>query len=122
MRRFALLVLTAALLAVAAPAYAQADKDCGDFTTQDDAQAYFKANGGSATNNVDRLDADGDGIACEDRPSGSNGQGQSGDTPADRGERLADTGPGNLGLPAAGLLAVGLLLVAVTRYRPKHTS
>ncbi len=36
-----------------------------DFTTQNDAQAYFKAQGGSNTNNVDNLDEDGDGAACE---------------------------------------------------------
>jgi hypothetical protein len=47
------------------------DKDCPDFATQGDAQAYFVANGGSATNNIDNLDADHDGIACEDNPSGT---------------------------------------------------
>jgi Excalibur calcium-binding domain len=47
------------------------DKDCPDFATQGDAQAYFLAHGGSATNNVDNLDADHDGIACEDNPSGA---------------------------------------------------
>jgi hypothetical protein len=46
------------------------DKDCTDFATQQDAQAYFVGLGGSATNNVDNLDADHDGIACEDNPSG----------------------------------------------------
>lgn len=50
------------------------DKDCPDFATQGDAQAYFVANGGSVTNNVDNLDADHDGIACEDNPSGPVGQ------------------------------------------------
>jgi hypothetical protein len=47
------------------------DKDCSDFVTQGDAQAYFVAHGGSVTNNVDNLDADHDGIACEDNPSGT---------------------------------------------------
>jgi len=42
------------------------DKDCKDFATQEEAQAYFDKNGGSATNNVDRLDGnDHDGIVCE---------------------------------------------------------
>lgn len=42
------------------------DKDCKDFATQEEAQAYFDENGGSATNNVDRLDGnDHDGIVCE---------------------------------------------------------
>ena len=47
------------------------DKDCPDFATQGEAQAYFVAHGGSVANNVDNLDADHDGIACEDNPSGA---------------------------------------------------
>jgi len=59
-------------------AFAQ-DKDCSDFSTWKEAQTYFEANGGSPTNNVDRLDGtnpnqgEPDGIACEDRP-GYNGE------------------------------------------------
>lgn len=49
---------------------AQTDRDCADFSTQGEAQDYFDRNGGSPTNNVDNLDADGDGIACENLPSG----------------------------------------------------
>lgn len=45
-----------------------ADMDCADFASHEAAQAYFNANGGSAFNNVDNLDADHDGIACESRP------------------------------------------------------
>lgn len=41
------------------------DKDCSDFATHKEAQAYFESKGGSPTNNVDRLDSDHDGIACE---------------------------------------------------------
>lgn len=44
------------------------DKDCSDFATQEEAQAYFKSKGGSPTNNVDKLDSDQDGIACESLP------------------------------------------------------
>ncbi len=44
------------------------DKDCKDFKTHAEAQAYFEAGGGSSTNNFDRLDSDGDGIACESLP------------------------------------------------------
>jgi hypothetical protein len=50
---------------------AQTDRDCPDFATQEEAQDYFRANGGDENNNVDNLDADGDGIACEDLPSRS---------------------------------------------------
>ncbi|NYD34140.1 excalibur calcium-binding domain-containing protein [Actinomycetospora corticicola] len=41
------------------------DRDCADFATQQQAQRYFESIGGSATNNADRLDANGDGVACE---------------------------------------------------------
>ena len=44
------------------------DKDCSDFATQEEAQAYFESKGGSSTNNVDRLDSDHDGVACESLP------------------------------------------------------
>jgi LPXTG-motif cell wall-anchored protein len=59
------LAVSVALLALAAtPAFA-ADKDCKDFSSQAAAQAYFEAHGGSPSNNVDNLDADHDGQACE---------------------------------------------------------
>ncbi|MED4205452.1 LPXTG cell wall anchor domain-containing protein [Neobacillus mesonae] len=45
---------------------AQSDKNCPDFSTWNEAQTYFEQNGGSPTNNVDDLDRDGDGLACED--------------------------------------------------------
>lgn len=41
------------------------DYNCVDFGTQNDAQNYFNSQGGSKTNNVDNLDEDGNGIACE---------------------------------------------------------
>lgn len=41
------------------------DKDCADFATQAEAQTFFTSNGGPATDSH-RLDADDDGIACED--------------------------------------------------------
>lgn len=44
------------------------DKDCEDFSSQNEAQAYFNSKGGSASNNVDRLDGDHDGTACESLP------------------------------------------------------
>lgn len=42
------------------------DRNCADFATQADAQAFFVANGGSALRNVDDLDANHNGVACED--------------------------------------------------------
>src|SRR3989344_747480 len=44
------------------------DKDCPDFKTHAEAQTYFNSKGGSSSNNVDNLDADHDGIACESLP------------------------------------------------------
>jgi micrococcal nuclease len=45
------------------------DKDCQDFSSQEEAQGYFQAKGGSATNNVDKLDGeDRDGRVCETLP------------------------------------------------------
>ncbi|HKQ96284.1 MAG TPA: excalibur calcium-binding domain-containing protein, partial [Candidatus Polarisedimenticolia bacterium] len=46
---------------------AAADLDCADFATQASAQSYFLSRGGPA-NDPDRLDSDGDGIACETNP------------------------------------------------------
>lgn len=43
------------------------DRDCGHFSTQAEAQAYFIALGGPASD-PDRLDGDSDGIACEALP------------------------------------------------------
>ncbi|MDL5160173.1 excalibur calcium-binding domain-containing protein [Actinomycetospora termitidis] len=42
------------------------DQNCPDFANQREAQQYFESIGGSATNNADRLDANHNGIACED--------------------------------------------------------
>ena len=43
-----------------------ADKDCGDFNSQAEAQQYFNQNGGSSSYNFNGLDRDHDGQACED--------------------------------------------------------
>jgi micrococcal nuclease len=43
------------------------DRDCGDFRTHAEAQAFFRAAGGPASD-THRLDADRDGVACEALP------------------------------------------------------
>jgi hypothetical protein len=43
------------------------DRDCGEFATQREAQAFFEAAGGPA-NDRHRLDNNNDGVACESRP------------------------------------------------------
>ena len=48
------------------PAQAIVDRDCGDFATQAAAQTFFLAN--SPSTDPHRLDADGDGIACDANP------------------------------------------------------
>jgi hypothetical protein len=121
MRRMAFLLITALVLALsAAPtALAQADKDCADFSSQAEAQAYFETNGGSPTNNVDNLDADHDGQACEAFDYGGGGTGGGG-TGGDDGD-LPFTGPNDTMLPAGtALLLAGLALVGITRYRARH--
>jgi endonuclease YncB( thermonuclease family) len=52
---------------VAVPSAPAQDRDCGSFSTQAAAQAYFVALGGP-TYDPDRLDGDSDGIACEALP------------------------------------------------------
>ena len=44
------------------PVYSDEDKDCSDFATHAEAQAFFEAAGAGDPH---RLDRDGDGIACE---------------------------------------------------------
>ncbi len=48
-------------------------KSCKDFASQAEAQAYFEAHGGSPVNNVDNLDRNRNGIACEVYPYGRTG-------------------------------------------------
>jgi hypothetical protein len=62
-------IVCGALFAASPMAIAQ-DKDCGDFAYQEEAQAVFDAVPGDPN----RLDADNDGIACEELPSRPVGQ------------------------------------------------
>jgi hypothetical protein len=124
MRRIAFLLIAALVLALSAAPAALAqdgDKDCADFASQAEAQAYFEANGGSPTNNVDNLDADHDGQACESFDyGGGTGGGDTGGVD-NGGGALPFTGPNDTLLPAGtALLLTGLALVGVTRYRARH--
>ena len=69
MARYALvLAVVAAMLVVFTPTGAQAaDRDCGDFANQRAAQIFFLKAGGPSRD-PHRLDAEGDGIACESLP------------------------------------------------------
>ncbi|MFK5583917.1 excalibur calcium-binding domain-containing protein [Ornithinimicrobium sp. LYQ131] len=104
-------------LFLAAPASADhgVDYNCDDFASQGAAQAHLDAHPGDP----DGLDADDDGIACESLPGQGGGGGASGG--GEGGGQVAvmpeggvatgvasTSGPENLGLIAAGGLAVAL--------------
>jgi hypothetical protein len=124
MRRITFLLTAALVLALsAAPAaLAQdADKDCADFASQAEAQAYFEANGGSPTNNVDNLDADHDGQACEDFDYGATVEAAPAAGQVATTASCRSPAPNDTLLPAGtALLVAGLALVGVTRYRARH--
>ena len=81
-----LMALALAVLALAAaPGLAQAqDRDCSEFDTQEEAQDAL----GQA--DIERLDGDGDGVACENLPSGASSAGQNDD--GDDQSELSRTG------------------------------
>jgi Excalibur calcium-binding domain len=64
-------VIAAALLSLGIAAFsptstfAAPDKDCTDFSGQQEAQQYWDQKGYSADHDPERLDRDGDGIPCE---------------------------------------------------------
>lgn len=62
----ALAVALFALASTAQPAVAFRDRDCADFATQAKAQRFFKKH--HPNRDPHGLDADHDGIACEDNP------------------------------------------------------
>ena len=67
--RLAAAVLTVVLLALAStaqPALAFRDRDCSDFSTQAQAQRFFKKH--HPKRDPHGLDADNDGLACESLP------------------------------------------------------
>ncbi len=102
MKKWMVLTIAGATLAIAAPPAALAqDVDCPQFGTQEEAQDFFEGEGGPASDPYG-LDSDGDGVACEDLPS------EAAVIATGTGE-LAATGanPWLLALLGAVLLAVG---------------
>jgi excalibur calcium-binding domain-containing protein len=72
-KRCAILAVLAGAFVMAMPATAQAaDRDCSDFSTQEEAQRFF-INAGGPSSDPHRLDANRDGRACESLPSGGGG-------------------------------------------------
>lgn len=97
----ATVVLTATATALlTGTASAAGDRDCPDFATQAEAQAAFDAVPGDP----ERLDADGDGVACEDGEGG----GQVGTAPVGG----VATGDGSAEGPGALPYAIGGLVLA----------
>ncbi|GAB3107411.1 hypothetical protein GCM10027055_02890 [Janibacter alkaliphilus] len=78
------------------------DKDCADFATQAEAQTFFTSNGGPASDSH-RLDADDDGIACEDHAYDSSPR---------TDPVYIDSGAPTGTTDVAGLTAGGLLVAA----------
>jgi hypothetical protein len=117
LRRTATVIALTAGASFPLTGFAQAapDRDCPDFATQQEAQAAFDAVPGDP----ERLDQDGDGLACEDLAGGTgSGEGQVSATPsggvaAGDGSSSTDHGEalpyvlGGLALVAAGGAAVG---------------
>jgi hypothetical protein len=126
MRKLVLAALVMAALAVfAGPAAAQSgDLDCKDFNSQAEAQAKLEED----TSDPHRLDADNDGQACEAFDYGQAGGQPGGQAPPTTGpgtteQGLPFTGPRESLLPLGGLLlAAGVGLLGVTRYRARHTA
>lgn len=116
----------AAVMAGPALASHAGDRDCSDFKTQAAAQAFFNDHGGSASNNVDNLDRDRDGMPCEGLPGGSgNSNGNSGNGNGNLPDSATDpvTGSVSTGTPlpllviVLGLGTFGLMLRRLTGVR-----
>jgi hypothetical protein len=138
MRKLALVVLVMAGVGlVAGPAIAQADdQNCSDFASQAEAQQHLRAD----PSDPDGLDANpgpadgndqagGDGIACESNPGPFDrepvfaNQAPPTTGPGTTEQGLPFTGPSAWLLPLGGLLlAGGVGLLGVTRYRARHAT
>ncbi len=110
-----LLVLGGLFLAAPAALGQAGDQDCADFSSQAAAQAHLRAD----PSDPDGLDADDDGVACENFNYGAG--------PATGGagaSALPRTGSGTVPSMSLGalLLAAGGALVWVARYRPRHAA
>jgi hypothetical protein len=69
--------------------FAAPDKDCTDFSSQQEAQQYWDQKGYSADHDPERLDQDGDGIPCED------GEGSGQNSGTDNSGNTNDNNSGN---------------------------
>jgi LPXTG-motif cell wall-anchored protein len=86
------LLLTSFLFVFGLQSVSAAGVNCSDFDTWNEAQTYFEQHGGSPTNNVEGLDREGDGLACESLPGAPDKASWSFDT-----DRLIPGTTGNAG-------------------------
>lgn len=91
------------------------DRNCADFPELNAAQGYFESDGGSADRNIDNLDFDGDGNACETGDervlAGRDDDGQTNDDEDETEDTgsLPNTGAGSMAGKEAGTLMFALL-------------
>jgi Excalibur calcium-binding domain len=122
----AIVLAAAAMLPLAGIANAHApDRDCSDFATQEEAQAYFNSSIGDLNN----LDDDNDGRACEWLPSASStavsGQVRyvpQGGLDTGDGTMAADDGGGEVLVVGGMVLAGGLAAAAIRRRAARRSS
>lgn len=107
---------------MALPAFANhsGDRNCDDFDSHAQAQAFFERHGGSESANVDGLDGDSDGQACEDHEYSGGGNNDDGDDdnapPADDGGSpgdMPDTATPSGTAPILPLMLVGVFGASV---------
>jgi hypothetical protein len=124
----AFVVAAAATLPFSGTAIAQEDRDCPDFSSQPEAQQALDSRAGDP----ERLDADDDGIACEDQfgePAGSDdkadGQAQVRTKPrggVETGDGTSeDADLGTILLVLTGIGASGAFLVTSRRRAAQHS-
>ena len=124
----ATLMALALVTLLAIPALAQENLDCGDFTSQEEAQAVYDQD----DLDPNALDADNDGVACEDMHSsqtgtdmdnGEDGNGEDSGKDMQEDENMddmpavmPDSGTGGMtsgaGLPLASIVGIVTLLAA----------
>jgi hypothetical protein len=111
----AFLVALAATFALAGTASAQDDYDCSDFASQEEAQGFL------LPGDPHRLDADSDGIACEELPTAGGATAGDGGVADDTDDQVpvggVQTGFGGTaevaGAPWAAVLVGGLILTGL---------
>ncbi len=88
------------------------DRDCDDFDSHAEAQRFFERHGGSSTTNVDGLDGDSDGDACENYEYSGGGNEDTGNEDTG-GEEDGDEMPDTAAIGAEQVSGLPLLLTVL---------